>query len=278
MKTKSITKNLLKCTLAFGALFPILNNESVEASITACAESGTVSTMNSEANPCFLTPEKLVVTFYEVGFCTSDPLFSGVFDNSTCSTSWENLGGATVDIGLKTFKQMEGTTFRIPNATYPYTYAIMNNGWTYKAKYKVNGGLDGNPATPENDTFYTASDGSVTTDSSNYSDWVDNISAMTGEENTDLCYDYQASTAFGTVKAILANSSNVRANNQSECDNSTKVIGSIGLNTPIIMDDSVKSYRLTWQITNMGVGTSHFGGMPSGWRGGPFAPKFEFVK
>ena len=234
--------------------------------------------MESEANPCFLTPEKLVVTFYEVGFCTSDPLSSGVFDNSTCSTSWTNSSGVAVDIGLKSFQKMEGKNYKIPNATYPYTYAIMNNGWTYKAKYKVNGGLDGNSATSDDDTFYTASDGSVTTSSSEYSDWIDDISALQGEETTDLCYDYESSTSLGTVKAILANSSNVRANNTSECEASTRVIGSIGLNTSIVMDDSVKSYRLTWQITNMGVGTSHFGGMPSGWRGGPFVPKFEFIK
>ena len=40
-------------------------------------------------------------------------------------------------------------------------------------------------------------------------------------------------------------------------DNATRVIGSVALNSSLTMDDSVKGYKLEWQIY-LGVGLTYF--------------------
>ena len=272
MNTKTILKTIFKASLGLSLISPLFKNEPAQAFVTACSETDTVTDMSSEANACFLTPEMLKVTFYEIGFCTSDPLSTGTFVNTTCSKSWDNTSGYETDIGKKSFTSMVGTIYEVPNATYEYAYAIMNNSWTYKAQYKLSGG----------NTYYTNStNGLVTTTESEYGEWTDDISNMVGQETTGNCYDFEASTTGGTVTAVLANSSLVSATDTTTCNNATRVVGSVALSSSVTMDDSVKGYKLNWQITNMGIGLSNDGGTPSipyDWRGGPFTPIFTLIK
>ncbi len=272
MKNNTILKNIFKVSLGISLISPFFKNEPVQAFVTACSPTDTVTDMSGEANACFITPEMLKVTFYEIGFCTSDPLATGTFVSTTCSKSWDNTSGFETDIGKKSFTSMTGTTYKVPNATYEYAYAIMNNTWTYKAQYKLSGG----------DTYYTNStNGLVTTTESEYGEWTDDISNMLGQETTGLCYDFEASTTGGTVTAVLANSSLVTATDQTTCNNATRVVGSVDLTSSVTMDDSVKGYKLNWQITDMGIGLSNNGGNPSipfDWRGGPFTPVFTLIK
>ena len=48
------------------------------------------------------------------------------------------------------------------------------------------------------------------------------------------------------------------------------------------MTDSVSGYRLTWKITNLGLGIGHFFNgskqVPSSFRGGPFTPQFGIIR
>ena len=173
INTKTILKTIFKVSLGISLISPIFKSEPAKAFVTACSDTDTVTDMSGEANPCFLTPEMLKVTFYEIGFCTSDPLATGTFVSTTCSKSWDNTSGFETDIGMKSFSNMVGTTYKVPNDTYGYAYAIMNNEWTYKAQYKLSGG----------DTYYTNStNGLVTTTESDYGEWTDDISIMQGEE------------------------------------------------------------------------------------------------
>lgn len=268
---KSTLKNIIKLSIGLGFLIPVTKTERILA-LDACATSDTVTTMAAESNPCFFTPEMLKVKFFEIGFCTSDPLASGTLDKSTCHKSWANTSGFTSDIGKQTYEKMSGKTYRVPNGTYSHAYAIMNNSWTYKAKYKFKDG----------DTFYTRSDGGVTTDVNSYAEWTDDISDMLGEETTGLCYDYSASTSDGPLTAVLADSNNVTATGTATCESATRVIGSIAMNKSITMTDFITGYRLSWKITNLGVGLTHFNNgrnqIPNSFRGGPFTPQFGFIR
>ena len=267
----STLKNIIKLSIGLATLVPLTKTDKGLA-LDACAPSDSVTSMSSESNPCFITPEMLKVKFYEIGFCTSDPLSSGTFDSSTCHKSWDNTSGVTTDIGKKTFEKMSGNTYRVPNGTYGYSYAIMNNSWVYKGKYKLQNG----------NTWYTRSDGGATSDISSYAEWDDDISDMLGEESTGFCYDYSASTSDGTVTAVLTDSNNITATNTSTCGSATRVIGSINLNKSITMTDFVSGYRLTWKITNLGLGIEHFFNgskqVPSSFRGGPFTPQFGIIR
>ena len=269
MNTKTILKTIFKVSLGISLISPIFKSEPAKAFVTACSDTDTVTDMSGEANPCFLTPEMLKVTFYEIGFCTSDPLATGTFVSTTCSKSWDNTSGFETDIGMKSFSNMVGTTYKVPNDTYGYAYAIMNNEWTYKAQYKLSGG----------DTYYTNStNGLVTTTESDYGEWTDDISFMEGQESTNACFDFEASTNGGTVTAVLTNSSLVTATDQTTCNNAKRVVGSVDLSSTVTMDDSVKGYKLNWQITDMGIGLYNVGDTPYDWRGGPFTPIFTLIK
>ena len=264
----STLKNIIKLSIGLASLLPLTKTDRTFA-LDACAPSDSVTSMSSESNPCFITPEMLKVKFYEIGFCTSDPLSSGTFDNSTCQKTWDNTSGFTTDIGKKIYEKMQGNIYKIPNGTYGYSYAIMNNSWVYKGKYKLKNG----------NTWYTRSDGGVTSDISSYAEWKDDINNMLGEETTDLCYDYSANTSDGQVTALLADSNNITATNAATCGSATRVIGSINLNRALRVTDLVYGYRLTWKITNLGLGIEHFNNgskqVPGSFRGGPFTPVFN---
>ena len=274
MKSKSALKNILKFSLGIGLLIPFFRNEPAKAYLTPCADSGTVADLSGEANPCFLTPETLKVTFYEVGFCTSDPLATGTFVNTSCEKSWENSSGFESDIGLKRFETMDGKTFRVPNGTFTHSYAIMSNVWKLKGQYKLT--HDGGT------TYYTNStNGLVTTSEADYGEWTDDIENMEGQEGTNLCYDFSATSSGATVKAVLTDSNFITATNTSTCQSATRLIGTVQLSSPVVMDDSVKGYRLNWKITNMGIGLNDNGNgdnLPVDWRGGPFFSEFSLIK
>ena len=271
MNPQTNLKNILKLSLGLSCLLPILKVEDIKA-VTACATSDSVSDLSAEANPCFITPEMMKVKFYEIGFCTEDPLSTGTFVNTNCYKTWDNSSGFTTDIGQQTFENMVGEVYRIPNGTYTHAYAIMTNEKIYKAKYKLS---DGN-------TYYTNStNGLVTTNESEYGEWTDDISNMVGEETTDKCFDYTASTDEGTVTAILTNESLVTATDTSTCESATRVIGSIALNSSVKIDNNVRGYKLNWKITNQGIGISDGGNadnIPYDWAGGPFTPIFTLIK
>jgi len=274
MNTKTILKNLFKFSLGLSLISPIFRDEPAKAFLTKCPDTNSVADLSTAANPCYLTPEMLKVKFYEIGFCTSDPLATGTFVNTTCSKSWDNASGFETDIGKKSFVSMVGTIYKVPNNTYGYAYAIMNNTWSYKAQYKLthSGGT----------TYYTnGTNGLVTTNASQYGEWTDDISYMDGQETTNKCYDFEASTTGGTVKAVLANSSLVTATDTTTCDSATRVVGSVALSSSVTMDDSVKGYKLDWKITNMGIGLNdndNDNNIPVDWRGGPFTPSFTLIK
>ena len=274
MTIKTIFKNSLKIIAASILLGGIFDKPAESTTITACAPSGTVADFSAEADPCFFTPEMFKVTFYEIGFCTSDPLASNTFDSSSCFKSWSNPSGFETDLGLKRFEKMDGTVYRINNGTYKHAYAIMNNSWMYKGSYSFNNGT----------TWYTKTGPNGgderTTNVNEYGTWNDNIVCMTGAEGRGNCADYRNTTAYGPVKAVLTDSTlnTCVSTDNATCDSATRVVGALNMNNNLVMDSSVKGYRFKWVITNMGIGVNHDEGQPGGFQGGPFVPDVTLIK
>ena len=272
MQKQSILKNLFRFTLTASFIYPLIKTLPVE-SLDACPESNTATSLDSYiTNGCYITPSKLKVTFFEIGFCTSNPLATGSFVSNSCSKSWDtnSTQGYQTDLGKKVFEQFTGNVYVVPNGTYTHAYAIMNNKWQYEGQYKIKNG----------DTYYTASNGSVTTNIASYATWEDDISNLVGEESPSTCFDYSMNTSNGAVSAVLADSSLVTATNTSTCNSATRVIGSVALNSAVKMTDSVNGYQLEWKITNTGLGitTTNTGDIvPQSFRGGPFTPKFTLI-
>jgi len=268
MKTNSKFKKLLKISLLIGFIPFVFNNQPTKA-VTECPETDSVTSLSGVSSPCYITPETYKVTFFELGFCSSDPLSTGTLDKSNCAKSWDNTTGVTTDLALKTYSKMPGNTYKIPSAVYTHAYVVMSNSSILKGKYKLKDGP----------TFYSKANYSGSTNSSEYDTFTDAVVNMEGNEGTDLCYDYAANTTKGPVKAVLADKNLISATNSSTCNSATRMIGSITMNSSLKMDDSVKGYRLTWTVTNMGMGINIDGsGNPFSTRGGPFAPEFTLIK
>lgn len=274
MTIQTIFKNSLKVVAASILLGGIVSNKPAESStrLIPCAPSGTKADLSAEADPCYFTPEMLKITFYEIGFCTSDPLATNTFDSSNCFKSWSNSSGFKTDLGLKKFEKMDGSVYRIENGTYTHTYVIMNNVWDYKGSYSFNNGT----------TWYTKTGpeggDERTTNINEYGIWTDDIACMTGTEGTDNCADYADTTSYGPVKAVLTNNNLRTCTSNAECSAATRIAGVLDMKNDIVMDSSVRGYRFKWVVTNMGIGVNHDSGQPGGFEGGAFVPDITLIK
>ena len=126
-----------------------------------------------------------------------------------------------------------------------------------------------------NTTYYTDAGGDVTQTLSDYDKYQLKIDAL-----SNTCQNYAANTDYGPVKARLANNSLVSATDNASCNAATRMVGSVDLNTPLVMSESVISYELTWIIRDMGIEATDGAGSdaPVQWKGGPFVPNFTLKK
>mgnify|MGYP001392539707 CR=1 FL=1 len=227
-----------------------------------CPDSGNASTMTSD---CYGTPTVMEIPFYELGFCTSDPLDGYSFSRANCSKAWSSTTPETIDLADFNYTGLsEELTYQIPNQTYSHAYVIVGNTWGLKGEAYFN-----------SKTYYTDSSGDVTENLDNYSKFDNKITDMEGTESTGSCFDYAETTDYGPIKAVLTDSNLVTATGNSSCNSSVRMIGSIDLDTDLVMTDSIKTYNLTWIIRNMGLYVNwNFGTSPVGWWAGPFVPNF----
>ncbi len=231
-----------------------------------CPAEGSDAAAGAQSADCNVTPEVMEIKFYELGFCTGDPLSGADFSNSTCEKSWGSTSGEIADLANFSYLGLtSGLTYKVPSKQYDYAYVVFDSTWGLKGKVYFNG-----------DTYFTDSSGNVTTVDANYSKFDLKVGILNGGAG---CFDYTGSTDYGEVKARLTNTSLVSATNTSTCNAATKMVGSIDLNTPLVVTDDIKAYRLTWIIKDMGLLSVDGGNnAPNGWGGGPFVPVFTLYK
>ena len=272
MSTKSFFHSSLKFILVLFAsglstfMEPVPNSaKAALGSISDCPDEGNSDPMSED---CYQTPETMEIKFYEIGFCTtSDPLSSGSFTRTNCNKAWDSTSGETLDLATFNYQGLRtGLTHQVPNQTYEYAYVIVDNTWGLKGKAYFN-----------DQTYYTTTDGSGSTDESDYGKADLQITDMGGGSG---CWDFSETTDYGPVLAVITDSNLTTASSASTCNNTTRLIGSIDLNTPVVMTSDVTSYNLTWVITKMGlyVDWNTGGTYPSGFGGGPFVPTFTLSK
>ena len=229
-----------------------------------CPDTGNTDSMSSD---CYATPAVMEVPFYELGFCISDPLENYSFSRANCSKAWSSTSPQTIDLAKFNYTGLtSGLTHEIPYRTYTHAYVIIGNTWGMKGEAYFN-----------SKTYYSDADGQVTENLSNYSKFDNKITDMEGTEGTGSCYDYAETTDYGPIKAVLTDSNLLTATGSSSCNSSVRMVGSIDLDTDLIMNKSVKSYNLTWIVRNMGlyVNWSSGGNSPTEFWSGPFVPNFE---
>jgi len=206
------------------------------------------------------------IKFYELGFCTGDPLSGADFNNGTCEKAWESTSGETADLASFSYTGLSsGLPYKVPSKQYDYAYVVFDPTWGLKGEVYFN-----------DKTYYTDANGNVTETSGDYDKFQLTINALSDAE----CQNYAANTNYGPVKARLANTSLVSATDNTSCNAATRMVGSVDLNTPLVITDDVKAYQLTWIIRDMGIEATDGGGSnaPVLWKGGPFVPNFTLLK
>tara|TARA_B100001287_G_scaffold241609_1_gene216626 strand:+ start:84 stop:893 length:810 start_codon:yes stop_codon:yes gene_type:complete len=261
-----VSRNLFFASVGLSVLSLINSNPAKANNYPACPAEGSAAASGAQTQTCTTTPTVMEIKFYELGFCTSDPLSGADFDNSTCQKAWESALGQTADLaGFNYLGLTSGTPFKIPSKQYDYAYVVFDPTWGLKGKVYFN-----------DTTYYTNASGNVTETLGDYDKFELTINAL----SDGACQNYSANTDYGAVKARLANNSLTSATDNTSCNSATRMVGSVDLNTPIVMTDDVKAYQLTWIIRDMGIESTDNGGSnaPLTWKGGPFVPNFTLLK
>ena len=254
-----ISRNLIFASIGLSIL-SLLKADPLKAG--ACPAEGNSS---AQTETCTTTPKVMEIKFYELGFCTGDPLSGTDFSNSTCEKSWESTSGETADLASFSYLGLtSGLAFKVPSKQYDYAYVIFDPTWVLKGEVYFN-----------NKTYYTDTNGNVTETLGDYDKFQMKLNDIGG-----ACSTYSATTVYGPVKARLTNTSLVTAASSSDCNASTRMVGSVDLTTPVVMTDDVKAYQLTWIIRDMGIEATDGGASnaPVEWKGGPFVPNFTLLK
>ena len=262
-----LSRNLLLASVGLSVLSLIDSNPSKASNYPPCPAELSAAASGAQTQTCTTTPKVMEIKFYELGFCTGDPLSGSDFDNSTCEKSWVSTSGETADLASFSYLGLtSGLTYKVPSKQYDYAYVVFDPTWVLKGEVYFNG-----------KTYYTDASGNVTETSGNYDKFQMRLTDIGTAGN---CAQYAANTDYGPVKARLANNSLTSATNVAACNASTRMVGSVDLNTPLVMTDDVKAYQLTWIIRDMGIESTDGAGnnAPVMWKGGPFVPNFTLLK
>ncbi len=193
---------------------------------------------------CYETPDRYEIKIYELGLCTSDPLSSTNFDGSSCSATYSNSDGLTLNIAPGSQQGIKGGTTTKPAAgNYEHAYIKMANTFGLNGSYTING-----------TTFYSTSNGSASTSLSKGQNWTEVLYDFSGGDSCDQG-DYSASETFtsgvtGTIKARLTNNSYTTV---SSCPSATRLVGSFAPSSPISITNDQLGLEVNFTVTKSGM-------------------------
>ena len=261
-----LSRNFFFASFGLSVLSLVDANPTKASSFPACPAEGSAAASGAQTQTCTTTPKVMEIKFYELGFCTGDPLSGTNFDNSTCEKAWVSTSGETADLASFSYSGLiSGNPIRVPSKQYNYAYVVFDPTWVLKGEAYFN-----------NKTYYTNDSATVTENLAEYKKFQMKLTNIDSNFPTGTCSIYAKSTAYGPVEARLANTSLVSATDNASCSAATRMVGSVDLNTPLVMTDNVKAYQLTWIIRDMGIEATDGGASdaPVEWKGGPFVPNF----
>jgi len=216
---------------------------------------------------CTKTPERYVITVYEMGLCTSDPLSGTDFDATSCSATLTSTDGIEADIAGTTATLSGGTDVRPASADYEYAYIKMSNSFGLRGSYQLN-----------DTTYYSTSTGGTSTSgsASNFTSTLYNFDGGSSCSGTPI-YSTSESLSGGVMKARITDSTYVTS---SSCGSSTRVVGSFKPTdtTLLTINDSTKGLEVQFTTTGISltvIPDSSTGTTVDSFDGGPFQPQFE---
>ena len=148
-----LSRNLFFTSVGLSVLSLIDSNPVKASNYPTCPAEGSAAASGAQTQTCTTTPTVMEIKFYELGFCTGDPLSGANFDNSTCEKAWESSTGETADLASFSYLGLtSGTPTKVPSKQYDYAYVVFSPTWKLKGKVYFN-----------DTTYYTDASGNVTT-------------------------------------------------------------------------------------------------------------------
>lgn len=264
-----LSRNIIFTSIGISIL-NIITTDTAKASFPACPAEGSTGAAGAQTQTCTTTPEVMEIKFYELGFCTGGPLSGNDFDNSTCEKAWASTSGETIDLATFSYTGLSsGLTYKVPSQQYDYAYLVFDPTWVLKGKTYFN-----------NKTYYSNDTADVTENLTEYKKFQIKLTNIDSNFPFGTCSVYTENTVYGPLEARLTNTSLVSATDSASCNAATRMVGSVDLNTPLVVSDDVKAYQLTWIIRDMGIEATDGGASnaPVEWKGGPFVPNFTLLK
>ena len=247
-------------SLSFGTIF--LVPDAVDANVCSLENPSTIST-----DGCYKTPDRYVITIYEMGLCTSAPLSGTNFDDSTCTATLSSSDGIEVNAAAGTTATLSGgTSLRPPTGSYPHAYVKMKNTFGLKGTYEL-----------ASSTWCSQSDGTATESAGcTATSFTQTLKSFDGSCSSP--YDAEDAMAEeslteGTMKARLTNNSYTTV---TTCT-ATRLIGSLALNNPVVIADTTSGLEVQFTVTNSGMTVIPDGGGDdvSLFSSGPFQAVFN---
>lgn len=260
-------KSLFKITsgilISSGSLL-VGASEAKAQALLDCPASGTAANLSA---PCKGTPSRYQIAIYEMGVCTSNPIAGGIFNNSTCTATFTNPAGTSVDLaGGASFDidTSADSATRPADGSYSHAYILISNQFGLRASYALSSGT-----TYNSNSSGAAVTGSAATD---FSETLSNFGGGSGG-----CQITASETmSNGTLSALLATNTNAPATG---CSGAARIIGAFEPTTPIAISASTTALQVTFSVTNNGLTIDERGtGLPVAFQSGPFNPTFTVVE
>ena len=261
MTSLNLSNLALKISAGLGLCFTTLVLLPERTLSATCA-----SNPSSLTSSCTVTPERYVITVYEMGLCTSDPLSGTNFDATSCSATLTSANGISADIAGTTATLTGGKDVRPTSASYQYAYIKMSNSFGLRGSYELN-----------DTTYYSTSTGGATTSgsSTNFTSELYDFNGGTTCSGSPA-YSTSETLSAGVMKARITDSSYATS---TSCGSSTRVVGSFKPDDTSLLTISDSTSGLEVQFTTTGISLTvipdqETGTTVSSFDGGPFQPQF----
>ena len=263
MTSNNLSQLLLKISAGAGLFFTTFVALSEKTLSATCP-----TNPSSLGEMCTVSPERYVITVYEMGLCTSDPLIGTNFDATTCSPTLTSSEGITADIAGTTATLSGGTDIRPASDEYEYAYIKMSNSFGLRGSYELN-----------DTTYYSDRDGGplIIGPAKNFTDVLYNFEGGSSCAGTPS-YSTSETLSGGVMTARITDSSYVTS---TSCGSSTRIVGSFKPTdaSQLTILDSTSGLEVQFTTTGISLSiipdSSTGGTTLNGFGGGPFQPQFD---
>lgn len=272
---KSILKAFILASSAI-ALSAVLPNTAKSQTMPVCPATNTATQadMGNYPDGCKATPTRYEIVIYEMGLCTTNPLSGSSYDPSTCTATYVNPGGQSVNLagGVVSFDLTSGSEVdRPPNGSYSHAYIHIQNVFGLRGSYQLCGANacgDGGGG-----TWY--SDGQPSTGGTNASNAITSAVNFSetlttfGDPNVGCTVNASETMSNGQLDALLVDNSF-----SATCTGASRIIGSFAPTSPLVIDDSATGMDVAFTVTENGmtIGANRNTGAIESFMSGPFNP------